>query len=99
MGLFLGALIIDIKLLGRKTSMIILFFFCSLSSVSCYYKKKDFIFFVTLTKILLNNIMNFCYQYTSEIYPTRVRTSGLGIAYGIGKSSGIILPYICGHLE
>jgi len=69
-GLIIGAMVIDLKFFGRKNSMIILFFFCSGSCISAYIYSHKFLFYATASKIFLNNIMNFCFQYTSEVYPT-----------------------------
>ena len=61
LGLIFGALIIDLKIFGRKNSMIILFFLCSIASLLSILYSEKFILYVTISKIILNNIMNFCF--------------------------------------
>lgn len=35
------------------------------------------------------------FQYTAEIYPTKIRTTGVGMANGIGRLGGVIMPWVC----
>ena len=39
------------------------------------------------------------YPYTSELFPTRVRSSAFGMLEGVGKAAAIAGPYIFGNLE
>jgi hypothetical protein len=42
--------------------------------------------------------INIRFQYTAEIYPTKIRTTGVGMANGIGRLGGVIMPWICYYL-
>ncbi|HWO69276.1 MAG TPA: MFS transporter [Actinomycetota bacterium] len=39
------------------------------------------------------------YPYTSELYPTRLRSSAFGLAEGVGKAAAIAGPYLFGYLR
>ena len=39
------------------------------------------------------------YPYTSELFPTRVRSSAFGMLEGVGKTAAIAGPYIFGNLK
>jgi MFS transporter, putative metabolite:H+ symporter len=39
------------------------------------------------------------YPYTSETFPTRLRSSAFGMMEGVGKTAAIAGPYIFGHLN
>jgi putative MFS transporter len=39
------------------------------------------------------------YPYTSESFPTRLRSSAFGVMEGVGKAAAIAGPYIFGHLN
>ncbi len=39
------------------------------------------------------------YPYTSETFPTRLRSSAFGVMEGVGKAAAIAGPYIFGHLN
>ncbi|MCX8192670.1 MAG: MFS transporter [Nitrososphaeria archaeon] len=38
------------------------------------------------------------YTYTPELYPTRMRGTGTGVAAAVGRLAGILAPYITGYL-
>ncbi|MNP52060.1 putative niacin/nicotinamide transporter NaiP [compost metagenome] len=38
------------------------------------------------------------YAYTPELYPTGVRSTGVGLAASFGRIGGIIAPYLVGIL-
>jgi hypothetical protein len=33
------------------------------------------------------------------VYPTKLRTTGIGLANGVGRTGGIFMPWICGALQ
>jgi len=65
-----------------------------------YYDDNErFILWATLCKFFLSMTFIFSFQYTAEIYPTKIRTTGVGMANGIGRLGGVVMPWICLYLS
>jgi hypothetical protein len=77
----LAALLIDVRGLGRKNSMILFF---ALESVCCLFAvgddKSRFVLWALAAKFFLAMTFIFAYQFTGEVYPTKIRTTGIGTA-------------------
>ena len=96
----LAAIMIDIKGLGRQNSVINFCIIQFITLVMVYYDTVDrFIFWISLSKFYLLMITIFNFQYTCEVYYTKIRTTGLGIASGLGRVGGIFMPWICNSLS
>lgn len=94
-----AAVLIENKFFGRKNSMIVFFSVTALITMMMYFLKDHlFMVWVTIARISISLTFVFCFQYTSEVYDTGVRTTGLGMANGIGRIGGIIMPWICAEL-
>ena len=67
LGYCLGAFVIDLKLFGRKNSMMIFFF---LTSFFCFLtfilNKSLFLYGATVCRLLIGIVSVFCFQFTSE---------------------------------
>ncbi|KAJ0965541.1 hypothetical protein J5N97_026679 [Dioscorea zingiberensis] len=93
-GLLISAVAVD--WLGRKLSM------SSMLFASCIFLVPLFFYQVEqLTTTLLFGARMFIsasfavvYVYAPEIYPTSVRTTGVGIASSVGRIGGIICPLV-----
>lgn len=95
-GVALSASLIDMKSFGRKNSMIIFYTFGALVTFFVFLEKANsFIFLATLARFFMSITFIFCFQYTSEVYPTQIRTTGIGLANGIGRMGGVVMPWIC----
>ena len=92
----MAAFVIERKSFGRKNSMIIFYAIGSFTTLVVFFMKEvDFIIFATIARFFLSVTIIFCYQFTSEIYPTKIRTTGLGMANGVGRLGGIVMPWVC----
>ena len=94
-----ASLLIDVKGLGRKNSMILCFICSGSFSIITYgLQGGDFIIFATGAKFFLCMAFIFSFQYTVEIYPTKIRGTGIGMANGVGRSGGVLMPFVVGYL-
>jgi len=93
-GLLLAAFIID--RIGRKRTQALLLFICGVFTLLLISTSNTYVLMV-LAFIGRATIMGaFCsaWVYTPEVYPTVVRTTGLGVASAMAKLAGIITPFI-----
>ncbi len=97
-GYYLATFLLDP--VGRKP---VLISFLSLAGTGCLFLSLG----VELNWILLwSCVISFfnlgswaaLYTYTPELYPTRMRGAGSGIAASVGRLAGILAPTVTGHL-
>jgi len=87
--------IIEIHDLGRKNSLIITFALSSISYfISFGLKRMPFLVMATAARFFLNMSFLIIYPFTTEIYPTAIRTTGLGISSAFSRIGGISMPWI-----
>lgn len=95
-----AAFIIDLKHFGRKNSMIIFYLLTAFISLIVYLDETShFIYWATTAKFFITMTAVFCFQFTSEVYPTKSRTTGMGLASGIGRFGGMAMPWVCVSLS
>jgi len=92
---FISYYIIEVHFLGRKNSLIITFAF---TSIACFIAfgsiGSSFLVFATLARFFLNMAFSIIYPFTTEIYPTTIRATGLGIASSFSRIGGMTMPWI-----
>ena len=94
--------IINIKALGRKGSLWIMYSFIIAS-----FFLLAFIEFDVVPELILNYIARFCaagievvyYTYSIEVYPTLVRSVAFGVNLTFGNAGSIIAPLILEYLD
>lgn len=90
----IASFLIEIKGLGRKNSLIICFILTGISSFIVFHDGKEhFVLWASVCKFFLSMTFIFSYQFTAEVYTTKIRTTGIGMANGIGRSGGSIMPW------
>lgn len=88
--------IADIKWFGRKNSLIITSVIAGLMAIALLSepKREGFLVWVGLFKFVVFIPHAIIYLYTSEIYPTNLRATGLGMGNSIGRIGGTFVPWI-----
>ncbi|GLJ11177.1 hypothetical protein SUGI_0145680 [Cryptomeria japonica] len=93
-GLLLAAIIVDF--FGRKSSMAIMFFSCCMFFLPLMFPQHE-----TMTTILLfgarlciTGTNTIAYIYAPEVYPTSIRSTGLGTASSFARIGGVLSPLI-----
>jgi len=62
------------------------------------FKIAMIIVFGFLVAMFLQVFAPLLYAYTAECYPTHVRNSGTGLAYGVGRLANVLGPLIVAYL-
>lgn len=93
-GLLVSAAIVD--KLGRKGSMASMFFFCCLFLLPLAFNQSQGLVTPLLfgARICITASFTIMYIYAPEIYPTSVRTTGVGVASSMGRIGGMLCPLV-----
>ncbi|KAM7255568.1 hypothetical protein ACFE04_008466 [Oxalis oulophora] len=93
-GLLLSAAIVD--KLGRKFSMSAMFFLCSIFLFPLVFHQPQWITTTLLfgARTCITGTFTVVYIYAPEIYPTSVRSTGVGVASSMGRIGGMLCPLV-----
>jgi len=93
-GILLTTLLVD--KIGRKNTMLLEYSMLGLLllPLCICLKRKWFLILMFILRSLITGAYQVLYVYTPEVYPTLLRSSGLGIANSVGRIGGMITPYM-----
>lgn len=93
-GLVVAALVVD--RLGRKISMAALFFICCIFLLPLVVHQSNGLTttFLFGARACTMGTFTIAYIYAPEIYPTSVRSTGVGIASAMGRIGGMVSPLV-----
>ncbi|XP_008228025.1 PREDICTED: organic cation/carnitine transporter 7 [Prunus mume] len=93
-GLLISAATVD--RLGRKLSMSAMFFLCCIFLLPLVIQQSQGLTTSLLfgARICITATFTIVYIYAPEIYPTSVRTTGVGVASAMGRIGGMICPLV-----
>jgi MFS family permease len=96
--LFRG-LISEWKVLGRKNAMIVGFAGGMIAGFVCIVDHKHLAVSSGMLKFFINTSLGIVSVYTSEVYPTSLRSIALGFGNSITRMGGILTPFICEYVQ
>ncbi|WVZ59098.1 hypothetical protein U9M48_009296 [Paspalum notatum var. saurae] len=93
-GSLLSAMIVD--RIGRKLSMASMLFTSCVFLFPLVFSRTDLLTRISLfgARLCISASFTIVYIYAPEIYPTSVRTTGIGIASSVGRIGGILCPLV-----
>ncbi|XP_071720227.1 organic cation/carnitine transporter 7 isoform X2 [Rutidosis leptorrhynchoides] len=93
-GLIISAFTID--KLGRKRSMSTMFFLCCIFLLPLVFHQPQVVTtgLLFMARICITTTFTVVYIYAPEIYPTSVRTTGVGMGSSVGRIGGMICPLV-----
>jgi len=92
----IGYMMVEHASFGRKNSLIVCFMCCAFFCMFCMVVEGEayFLTFMFLAKMFISTAFSIIYAFTSEIYHTKYRTTGIGMASGASRIGGIIMPWV-----
>jgi MFS transporter, putative metabolite:H+ symporter len=89
-----------VERIGRKPTLALFLFLGGVSAFAFAFADSTAVYVVTLFFVGFFNLgaWGAVYPYTSELFPTRLRSSTFGLVEGVGKGAAIAGPYIFGNL-
>ena len=92
---FIAVLLVENENFGRKNSLVWGFLFSGFFCILPYFLEENFfIECLFMAKFFINFSFLIIYPFTGEIYHTKYRTTGLGLASGVSRIGGMIMPWI-----
>ncbi|KAB1213586.1 Organic cation/carnitine transporter 7 [Morella rubra] len=93
-GLLISAAIVD--KLGRKLSMSAMLFLCCVFLIPLVFHQPEGLTTALLfgARGCITAAFTIVYIYAPEVYPTSVRTTGVGVASSIGRIGGMVCPLV-----
>jgi MFS family permease len=89
----------EIKILGRKNSMMYGFIGATITCLLLIVSTDHVSVFAGFLKFFTCISLGIVSVYTSEIYPTNIRSISLGLGNSITRLAGILVPFICEFIE
>lgn len=93
-GNFLAGYLANNKLVGRRRALGLGFTMTTVFSLLCYFNPARVAFYAAGLKLFITIPFNTISIYCCESFPTRIRSSALGIAQSSTRIAGIMAPFL-----
>lgn len=90
----LSSYLAEIKFLGRKGALMLSFLLCLIPSLLVSLSIPGFTAYLIVIRFMTTLPYGVMYIYNNEVYPTRIRSTALGIIGAFTRVSAILSPFI-----
>jgi MFS family permease len=91
----LRGFIADLEFLGRRNTLALGFFGAFFNSMICYFTSSNLSLFSGLLKFSIHVSSGIVSVYTSELYPTEIRSLALGFGTSLTRLGAFMSSYAC----
>jgi MFS family permease len=96
---FVRGMISELEFLGRKKTLALGFLGAFFFSICCTMNESRLSFFAGTLNFFINISLGLVSVYTSEVYPTHLRSGALGIGNAFTRLGGMTAPFICQFID
>ena len=88
-------ILVEMNYFGRKYTLAYTYGIAAISSfLAMLDTAPGFLVWASVAKFAMNMAFTLCYSFTSEVYATKYRATGIGMASCFGRIGSIIMPFI-----
>jgi putative MFS transporter len=96
---YVRGVISELEFLGRKKTLALGFLGAFFFSICCAVDDSNLSFFAGSLNFFINISLGLVSVYTSEVYPTHLRSGALGIGNAFTRLGGMTAPFICQFVD
>lgn len=96
---YLRGFISELEYLGRRNTLALGYLGSLFFSLCCAIDDNNLSFFAGSLNFFINISLGLVSVYTSEVYPTQLRSGALGIGNAFTRLGGITAPFLCQFFE
>ena len=79
---------------SRRNSIMTSFLICGVACLIVFFNEFGMVLVIAISRVAINVCFAIAIPYTTEIYPTSIRATGMGFAGACSQFGGVIMPWI-----